>query len=68
MVAPRGKRTRGKKNPKTITNAEIAFHVNFGGRFTAAVPFWSDTVENSAATLQRIAADGVDKILKENNL
>lgn len=68
VVAPRGKRVRGKKNPKTITNAQIAFHVNFGGKNTDPVPFWSDTVEISAETLQSIAASGVDGILKKRDL
>ena len=68
VVAPRGKRVRGKKNPKTITNAEIAFHVNYGGRNTTAVPYWSDTVEISQASLIKIAEDGLDEVLKKHNL
>lgn len=68
VVAPRGKRRRGKKDPKTITNAEIAFHVNYGGRFTPPVPFWSDSVELSRNSLQSIAEKQLDEILRKRNL
>lgn len=68
VVAPRGKRVRGKKNPKAITNAEIAFHVNYGNRGGEAKPFWSDTVEISQPSLVKIAEDGLDEVLKKHNL
>lgn len=68
VVAPRGTRKRGKEKVQRITNAEIAFHVNYGGRGSAAKPFWTDTVEMSRATLDQMTRDGLDRILKKCNL
>lgn len=68
VIAPRGKRTRGKEKVQTVTNAEIAFYVNYGSRGTEAKPFWTDTVEMSRATIDRMTREGLDRILKKRNL
>lgn len=68
VIAPRGKRTRGKEKIQTVTNAEIAFYVNYGSRGTEAKPFWTDTVEISRSTIDRMTRDGLDRVLKKRNL
>lgn len=68
IVAPRGKRIRGKEKKHSVRNAEIAFLVNFGTRSIAARPFWTDTEKLSDKSMMRIARDIFDQWLQTKNL
>lgn len=56
VVAPRGTRKRvSERTGKVhkVKEAEIGFFANYGTRNQRAMPFWTDTIQISAATLIR---------------
>lgn len=67
-ITPTGSRTRGKKNPKKIRNAEIAFLNEYGTRTINARGFIRKANELSAAEATAAQAAVYDRFLKSKNL
>lgn len=67
-VTPSGSRLRGKKNPKRVRNAEIAFINEYGKKGQKARPFIRAANEASAEATTRAGLEVYDRWLKSKNL
>lgn len=67
-ITPTGTRVRGKKNPKKVRNAEIAFINEYGTRRQRSRPFIQKGNETSAEAATKAAMEVYDRFLQSKDL